>query len=420
MLMPRHRADPAAAPEVLVVGAGPAGLAAAAAIGRRGMSVRVLERTDRLAAPWHEHYEGIRLQSPRQMSHLSGLRFGRSAGRWVSGPKFLDYLARYVDRHAITIEHGTEVLEIRQEQGGWALQTPSGVRRTAAVVVAAGYNHAPRIPNWPGLDEFAGTFLHSSRYRRAADLVGRDVLVIGTGNSGGEIASQLALGGARRVRLAIRTAPHVVPKSVMGVPTLLAAAIAEHLPVAAADRMLALLNDPIVGDLTHFGLPAPTRGMYSQYLVRGVTPIIDTGFLEALRTRRIECVPAVTGFDGRAVELLGGGRIEPEVVIAATGYDRRLASLVHVPEALTAADLPVADAAPIPGAPGLFFLGYTHPFSGNLRHLRRTGPPLGQHVHDYLRRGQSPAAVSPAHTGPAKAVRTPGAELAPASIGETG
>jgi putative flavoprotein involved in K+ transport len=125
-----------------------------------------------------------------------------------------------------------------------------------------------------------------------------------------------------------------------------------------------------VGDLTRFGLPAPERGIYTEVVRDRQIPILDVGFVAALKAGRIEIVPAVEAFEGAAVLLRGGGRITPEVVIAATGFRHGLEALLGGLDLLDAEGVPrFHGAATAPHAPGLYLLGFTVPASGNLRQM---------------------------------------------------
>lgn len=401
----RRRPPGPSAPQAIVIGAGPSGLAAAAMLERAGVPSVVLEQTDRYAAPWHGHYDGLRLQSPAWMSHLPGRQFDRSEGVWVTRDGFIEYLALYARHHGLKVKFGTTVQRIVRDSGGWCAETSSSEHVAPVVVVATGYNRVPFIPSWPGLGRYHGRVLHASEFRNAKPFAGQDVLVVGTGNSGAEIAYLLSAGGARRVRIAVRTPPNVVPRQVFGFPSLIAAAATEYLPPATGDAILEALNRPIIGDLYRYGLPRPRRGIYRQYLDKYVTPIIDTGFVGALRRRQIEPVGAVVGFDPLHVVLDDGQRISPTVVIAATGYLRGLEPLTAHLGVLQPNGAPIVDAGSCPGAPGLYFIGYTHPFSGNLRRVRRDAPRLARAIARYLdgkpavQDGRTPGDPSHTRTG---------------------
>ncbi len=357
---------------VLVVGAGPGGLAVAAALGARGIPAVVLERSQDVAASWRRHYERLHLHTTRRWSSLPGYPIPREYGRWVARADVVRYLERYVAHHGLDVRTGVEVCRIaRAGQGRWWLETASGEPFTGpTVVVATGYNHTPVPPAWPGVETFRGELLHASAYRDAGPYRGRDVLVVGAGNTGAEIAVDLTEGAAARVRLAVRTPPHIVRRSTLGWPAQGTGILVRHLPVPVVDRVAAGVARLEVPDLSAYGLPRPTTGLYSRVL-QGSVPLQDVGLVAAVQARSVEPVAAVEAFDDGAVVLADGTRITPEVVIAATGYRRGLEPLVSHLDVLDDHGVPrVHGPRTSPTAPGLYFTGYSNPISGILRELR--------------------------------------------------
>lgn len=354
---------------VLVIGAGPGGLAAAAALGRRGVPAVVLERDD-VAASWRRHYDRLHLHTTRRLSGLPGLPIPRRAGRWVSRDDLVQYLEEYVAHHGLQVRTGVEVTRLDRVDGTWVLQTSDGVLVASDVVVACGFNHTPVPPRWPGVEGYPGQVLHARDYRDPAPFRGRDVLVVGSGNTGAEIAVDLVEGGASRVRLAVRTAPHIVRRTNLGWPSQATGILVRRLPVPLVDRIARVVERASVPDLSAHGLPRAATGLYTR-VQEGALPIQDVGLVAAVQAGRVEPVSAVTAFDGPEVLLADGSRITPDVVLAATGYRRGLEPLVGHLGVLDARGCPtVHGGRTAPSAPGMWFLGYTNPISGMLRELR--------------------------------------------------
>ncbi|MER6997506.1 NAD(P)/FAD-dependent oxidoreductase [Streptomyces sp. NPDC000410] len=381
--MPDHRAmdglDLTNDRPVYVIGAGPGGLAVAAALKERGVRAVVLEKSASVGASWRGHYDRLRLHTTRRLSALPGLTMPRKFGRWVSRDNVIRYLEKYAEVHELELVTGVEVSRIEPAGTDWVLHASGGRRLTGrAVVVATGYNHTPRVPNWPGLDAYGGELLHASAYRGPAPYAGKDVLVVGVGNTGAEIAVDLVEGGAARVRLAVRTVPHIVRRSTAGWPAQRTAILVRRLPVRLVDRAARLMCRVAVPDLTAHGLPRPDTGLYSR-VRQGAIPVQDVGLIAAVRAGRVEPVAAVESFeDGKAV-LADGSRIAVDTVIAATGYRRGLEPLVGHLGVLDARGRPVVHGGRTPrDAPGLYFTGFTNPISGMLRELARDAEKIAR------------------------------------------
>jgi cation diffusion facilitator CzcD-associated flavoprotein CzcO len=342
--------------QTVVIGAGPAGLATAAQIRRLGLPVLILERSNAVASSWRGRYDRLRLNSSRPFSKLPGARYPRGTGMFPSRDQVVEYLERYARDHALDIRFRTHVERIERNGTGWLIHTSTGTVPAGDVVVAAGYEHTFHVPKWPGRDSFAGRLIHSAEYRNADEFGGADVLVVGPGSSGMEIAYDLAEGGAARVRLAVRTPPNIILREPLG-PFLARQVV--KLPTARADRLMSFVRRRRLGDLSPFGLPEPEEGVVSRLKRLGVAPaIVDREVLDTIKAGRIEIVGAVEALDETGVVLADGERIEPDAVIAATGYRTGLEPMVGHLGVLDENDEPgiTVDEA----APGLRFVAYVH------------------------------------------------------------
>ncbi|MFG2565298.1 flavin-containing monooxygenase [Streptomyces sp. NPDC048567] len=368
---------------VYVIGGGPGGLAAAAALRARGVRAVVLEKSGAVGASWRGHYDRLHLHTTRRWSALPGLPMPRKFGRWVARDNVVRYLEKYAEHHELEVITGVEVSRIdRAADGtGWRLSASGGRELTGrAVVVATGFNHTPRLPDWPGRETFTGELLHASDYRSPAPYAGKDVLVVGVGNTGAEIAVDLVEGGASRVRLAVRTVPHIVRRSTAGWPAQATGILVRRLPVALVDRAGRLMARAAVPDLSEHGLPRPDTGLYSR-VKEGAIPVQDVGLIDAVKRGRVQPVAAVESFDKDAVVLADGTRATPDVVIAATGYVRALEPLLGHLDVLDDRGRPVTHGPRTPKqAPGLYFTGFTNPISGMLRELARDAERIAKRV----------------------------------------
>ena len=356
--------------EIVVIGAGPAGLAVGGALAARGVRARLLDR-EGVAAAWHRHYACLHLHTVRSLSGLPGRPIPRRACRYVARADVVRYLEEYRGVHSLDVREGVEVERVERAGDRYRVVTATGTLEAEAVVVATGYNRTPAVPEWPGT--FDGEIVHTAAYRDAGPFAGRDVLVASCGNSGAEIACDLAEHGARSVRVAIRTPPHVVPRQAVGLPAQLIGIALKRLPSTVGDAITAAIARVFIGDLTRHGVARPEDGLVTRYRSRSALPVLDIGFAQALKAGRISVVPAIAALAGDEVELVGGARIHVDAIVAATGYRRDLESLVGgLPGVLDGAGVPRAlGGATVPGLPRLHFVGYANDLGGNLRAIRR-------------------------------------------------
>ena len=370
-------ADTVDAQSVCVVGAGPAGLAAAAMLTEAGARVVVLERAE-VGASWTSRYDCLHLHTVRWLSGLPGYGIPRSYGKWPPRDRVVDYLRTYAARNVLDVRTGMDVRRIDRNDGRWVVHASDGAVEADRVVVATGYSNVPFVPDWPGM--FGGEVLHSSAYRNPERFRGRRVLVVGSGNSGAEIAADLASGGAAEVLLSVRTPPAIVRRDTAGVPTQPLGIASSHLPVPVVDRIAATLRRVAFGDLAALGLPAPERP-YSEFLRRRVIPVIDVGIIDAVREGRVRVVADVERLDGDAAVLMDGSRPAVDAVIAATGFRTGLEPLVGHLEVLDASGVPLVHAPnQHPSAPGLHFVGFDVTLGGMLRVIGRQARALARLV----------------------------------------
>jgi thioredoxin reductase len=344
---------------VLIVGAGPAGLSAAAELGRLGVPATVLERSDAVASSWRGRYDRLRLNSPRLTSALPGSRFPGGTPQFPTRDQVVGYLEGYAGQHRLDVRFGVRLDRIDPGDGGWHLATSAGQLTAREVVIATGFAHTPRLPDWPGRERFPGWLLHSASYRNPEQFRGADVLVVGPGCSGMEIAYDLAQGGARRVRIAVRTQPNIMLRQAGGLPGDYPAMVMELLPPRIADAQAALVRRLTVGDLSKWGLTPPNEGIFARLgRERKAPAIVDIEVIKAIRADELEIVAGVESVDDAGVRLADGTTLQPDAIIAATGYTSGLDPIAGHLGVLGANGVPQVHGGPA-AAPGLRFIGYT-------------------------------------------------------------
>jgi putative flavoprotein involved in K+ transport len=347
----------APAEPVVIIGAGPAGLAAAARLGQLGEPAEILECGEGVASSWRQRYDRLRMNTCRWNIMLWFGRFARKTSTFPTRDEFVRYMESYVAKHDLNVRFGVKVDRIDRVADGWRLATSSGERTARDVIVATGHGRIAKLPGWTGHDRFPGRLLHSAQYRNPGEFRGQDVVVVGSGCSGMEIAGDLAQGGAGRVRLSVRTLPHIVLRTSAWGPNDLLAAALQRLPTRIADPVDAFIRRKTVGDLAPYGLNPPGEGTFSAFRRDDAQPtIVDSDVVAAIKRGRIEIVAGVSSVDADGVRLDDGTMLSPDAIIAATGFRTGLQSLVGHLDVLDDEGMPRGGGSAI--AAGLYFLGY--------------------------------------------------------------
>lgn len=350
----------------VIVGAGPAGLASAACLKQRGIEALVLEAGASLANSWRHHYDRLRLHTVKQQSHLPGLPFARELARYPTRAEVIAYLEAYAARFEIVPRTAEAVRRVCAADDGFVVESERATYRTRAVVIASGLNRVPNPDRLPGQERFRGALIHSRDYRNADRFVDQRVLVVGAGNTGAEIALDLAEHGVRPT-MALRSPVNIVPRDFLGLPTQLTSIRLRGLPLALADAVARLVSRLAFGNLARYGLTRPALGPLTAFKLRRRVPLIDVGTIAAIKRGDIAVKPAVAGFTETGALFADGSADEFDAVVLATGYRPALEDIVAVAGVLDDEGCPRDWKG---GAhPGLFFVGYQQPPTGLLREI---------------------------------------------------
>lgn len=358
---------------VLIVGAGPAGLATAACLTRRKIPYRLFEAGDMPANTWRRLYDRLHLHTVRALSGLPGYPMPRRFPRYPSREQVVEYLDGYARHFGLVIETGMLVTRATVEDSGWRVETPAGAQTGWALVSATGIFSNPLRARYPGEETFQGRIAHSASYRNAAPFAGQRVLLIGVGNSGAEIAVDLAEHGAQPT-ISIRAGANVVPRSLVGVPIQRWAHVIGHLPAGLTQNVLApVLLRQAVRRQTQAGVPRPTVGI----LEKPGVPVIGLELLQHARAGNIAIRPAVERFTERGACFVDG-REEPfDSVLVATGYRPTLAYFGDALP-LDESGLPRMDGVRSLDAPNLYFVGMYNNIRGTLFNIAHEAPQVAE------------------------------------------
>ncbi len=354
--------------DAVIIGAGPAGLAAGACLKARGLDIAILEKSDSVGPVWRRHYDRLHLHTDRGHSFLPDLPMPSSYGRYPSRAQVVEYLECYAAKFDLRPVLNCEVSEVRRRGANWRAEAGDKTVEAPVVVVATGLAGFPYAPTWPGMETFGGPILHSSRYRNPKPFADKRVLVVGFGNSGGEIALDLAEAGVD-VTLSVRGPVRILPRELLGLPILTWAIAQQRLPARVAD----VLNAPVirlaVGSIESLGMTRAAKGPRRMAEEDGRIPLLDIGTVAAIRAGRIKVRGDIASLLPKTVVFAGSSPEPFDAVILATGFRPDLRALLpDTRGVLTASGNPLVSGRPT-AEPGLFFCGAITSPTGQLREI---------------------------------------------------
>ncbi|MFF2060439.1 NAD(P)-binding domain-containing protein [Streptomyces sp. NPDC058200] len=357
-----------------VIGAGPSGLAASKVLASRNVPFDCFEAGSGIGGLWRYGndngmsgvYASLHANISKESMSFSSLAMPETYPVFPHHSMVLAYLEDYaasfgLHRHIV---FGTRVTSVRPlDDGGWEVvcRRRGGVaeetRRYTEVVVANGHHWDPRLPApaLPGAEEFGGTAIHSHDYRTPDRYAGRQVLVIGMGNSACEIAAEISRTSARTF-LSARDAAHLFPKMLLGRP-------ADHLVWSPLSDLPRFVKDPALrlllrltrGAPARYGLPEPVRGPLAGH------PSTSDELLAQLARGAVTPKPGVSSFGQDTAVFRDGSRESVDAVVYATGY--RISFPFLEPSVFAASDgrTELYLRTVPPRIPGLYFMGLAQP-----------------------------------------------------------
>jgi cation diffusion facilitator CzcD-associated flavoprotein CzcO len=352
----------------IIIGAGAAGLAVGACLLQAGVPHFLLEQSARVGTAWRSRYDRLHLHTDKKNSALPFVPYPRHYPRYPSRDQVVQYLENYADRFDLDIRFNQRVRSARREDGHWLVQTQNTLHASPNLVVAAGYARQPLMPYWKGLESFPGAVMHSSQYKNGSVFKGKRVLVVGFGNSGGEIAVDLSEHSAV-ASLAVRSAVNVIPRELAGLPILSIGIVQNKIPPGVADAINAPILRAAMGDISRYGLRKLPYGPVTQIRKDKRIPLIDVGTMKLIRAGRIAVYRGVENISGNRIRFEGGKEAEFEALILATGYQPRLRDFIHGAESALDQDGAPMSTGKESAVPGLYFCGYYVSPTGMLREI---------------------------------------------------
>ncbi|HEY1596311.1 MAG TPA: NAD(P)-binding domain-containing protein [Thermoleophilaceae bacterium] len=310
--------------DVCIIGAGSSGISSCQVLKARGLDFDCFEKGSNVGGLWRygndsglsSAYSSLYINTSRKVMEYKAYPMPSDYPDYPHHSQIADYFDDYVDHFDLRdhIRFRTEVNDVRPgESGGWHVTTDRGqTHRYRAVLVANGHHWNPKLPEYPG--EFVGETTHSHHYRTNEGFEGKNVLVVGFGNSAVDIACDTAR-VARQVFLSTRRGAHVVPKYLRGVPVdELVTPANSRLPFWFTRLMLMRLLKQAQGSMSDYGLPEPDHKLGEAH------PTISSELLPAIGHGRVKPRPAIERLDGHSVRFVDGSEEQIDVIVWCTGY----------------------------------------------------------------------------------------------------
>jgi cation diffusion facilitator CzcD-associated flavoprotein CzcO len=358
---------------VIIVGAGAAGLATAACLKQRGVHSVIFEAGDDIATTWRSLYDRLHLHTIKELSGLPDYPISARAQRYLARDEFVAYLRDYARHFDLRIETRQRVARASRRDGLWVVETPQGERTAQALVSTTGIFANPDEVRYPGQEGYSGRVERAFTYREPSPYDGKRVLIIGSGNTGAEIAIDLAEHGVA-TSVSIRAGANVVPRELLGVPIQRWAHLIAALPPPVTRPIAAVMLRNSARRQRKAGVPRPTEPIIG----RPGVPVIGLDFLRLAKSGAIAIRPGVQSFKPEAVVFADGREEFYDVVVLATGYRPALTYL----DGLLTLDRgqPARDGVRSTDQPDLYFVGMQYDIRGTLFNISNEAPLAAQQI----------------------------------------
>jgi glycine/D-amino acid oxidase-like deaminating enzyme len=355
--------------DVLVIGAGPAGISSAYYLDQAGIPYRVVDRASVPASTWANQYPSLELNTAGFVSHLPGKRIPLQYGVFPRGRDYYQYILDYLREHPFHIEYGVEVVRVAPERGGWRVETNCDSDVYPAVILAVGRFGNPYAPHIPGQETFRGRIVHARDFQAPQPFAGRRVLVVGCGPSAVDIALELVPCADKPVLLSVRSDILLARTYPFGLPNTAWQILFGALPAKVRDWLTDRIVYQPYSDQHELGVRfAPNR----EQRIGTSAPVRGRGLIDAVRAGNVRIVGGLARLEGDCA-LLDNGAIDPvDDVILCTGY-RPVIDFLDFPYELDEDGwhLPIDPTTQqVKDHPGLYLVGWYYRGLGPLHNIR--------------------------------------------------
>lgn len=366
--------------ENLIIGAGPSGLSIAGRLRKLGMPFEMLEKSDTVGMAWRNHYDRLHLHTDKKYSELPHLPFPEEYPTFISKNQYVSYLEQYCEHFNIKPVFNQQVIAIRKKGEYWIVETKEKTYEAKNVLVATGYNRVPKYPTLKGQEVFKGEIMHSEKYKNGKTWQGKNVLVVGYGNSGAEIALDLFESGAKTY-VSIRNPVNIVKREFKGRSTQSLAIFFIRFGNTVYDFIARIFKRMLLKAAEGTGIPISSLAPSEQLRKLGKVSVIDVGTLAQIKAGNIKVMPDIEEVKTNSIVFKNGEELPIDAILLATGYHARLEEIIeNVAPLLNERGYPKAmwfDEEPFKG---LYFVGFNLPLTGILRDINLSSEKIVKHL----------------------------------------
>ena len=351
----------------LIVGASAAGLSCAAQLKRAGVPFEIVEKHANVGQAWRNHYHRLHLHTNKSASNLPYKKFPNNVSKYPSREEVIQYLEQYCSDMEISPRFNTTVQHIEQSNGTWLTKTDRGVIESHSLIICTGNTNLPKEVVKPGMETFPGKIIHSSQYKNGKEFKGKQVLVVGFGNSACEIAICLHEHGAFP-SMSVRSPVNVIPRDILGIPVLKLGILMSNLPPRMADTINKPLMGLLVGDIEKYGLKKLPYGPMEQIAKNRSVPLLDIGTMDLIKAGSIKIFGDILAIEGSHVQFLRDS-VQFDAIIFATGYKTGLEEIISLDQKRLEDIRLSIRKRKLLGVDDLYFCGFHVSPSGMLREI---------------------------------------------------